>query len=518
MKLFLVIILFLPFVVEAQIDRNAFEKFKHTNTWFYLTSEEKQDVEHILEIGKFKFHWLNQADPKRKVMLESLIQQLEFTMAEQFRTWLDSLRLQKVNLKNVRDSINAELRLISISAMVLRRIMTGVVPQLSYNGLVFQSRSKKLPEQLITSISNGTLPVLFNGLNDSPREIAVILKMLHFLKGKINDTIFRQDPVKSTEVSVSNKELLYALSNLGCINLSGNMQDSVIKNAVKDAQRMFDQYPDGKLKVATLRELNTPIQTRYRQLLLALGMYRWLADVSSDERAVVVNIPSAMLHVYYKNEILLAMKMVVGDPITPTPTLSSRIQEVILYPYWQVPYSIATKELLPKIQKDAGFLERQNLQVMNLQGKAVDPRNIAWSKVNAADFPYVLRQSTGCDNALGLLKLNFHNPFSVYLHDTPYKTNFLLAKRFYSHGCMRMERPMELGRMLLGFNRIAIDTLEEKGCLRNQRPIVVKAQHQIPVIVWYNPVSLDAAGRIVFHYDIYRKLNWTAIRQEQESR
>jgi murein L,D-transpeptidase YcbB/YkuD len=107
-----------------------------------------------------------------------------------------------------------------------------------------------------------------------------------------------------------------------------------------------------------------------------------------------------------------------------------------------------------------------------------------------------------------LLKLNFYNPFGVYLHDTPKKGLFELNRRYFSHGCMRMEKPMEIGHLVLKNNMQAIDTLEQKGCLRNQSPITVTADEQIPVIVWYNPAGIDSTGRVLFFEDVYKKFDW----------
>ena len=135
----------------------------------------------------------------------------------------------------------------------------------------------------------------------------------------------------------------------------------------------------------------------------------------------------------------------------------------------------------------------------------MDPYKINWQELSTSNFPYTIRQSTGCDNALGTLKLNFYNPYSVYLHDTPYKSLFLLNKRYLSHGCMRLEKPVELGHLILKNNRIAIDTITEKGCLLRQSPLVIPADEKMPVVVWYNPVDTDATGRVIFYEDIYRK-------------
>jgi L,D-transpeptidase YcbB len=249
-----------------------------------------------------------------------------------------------------------------------------------------------------------------------------------------------------------------------------------------------------------------------QQLNTALNYYRWLYCITEQQPTIVVNIPATVLKVYYNRQVLLETRIIAGKPYTPTPTLSSMVNEVILYPYWHVPYSIATKELLPIIKRNPGYLDANNYQVLNEQGKIMDPYKIEWHLLSAGYFPYTIRQSTGCDNALGLLKLNFYNPFSVYLHDTPFKPLFSFNKRFFSHGCMRVEKPMELGHLVLKNNGIAIDTLEQKGCLRNQQPIVVPVPEPLPVIVWYNPVGIDSTGRVIFFEDVYKKFKY-AIKQ-----
>jgi len=106
---------------------------------------------------------------------------------------------------------------------------------------------------------------------------------------------------------------------------------------------------------------------------------------------------------------------------------------------------------------------------------------------------------------LGLIKLNFYNPFSVYLHDTPGKSLFMLNKRYFSHGCMRLEKAMETAHYILRDNQIAIDTLTAKECLKNQSPINVPATETIPVFVLYHPAWVDSAMKVIFYEDIYNK-------------
>jgi murein L,D-transpeptidase YcbB/YkuD len=219
----------------------------------------------------------------------------------------------------------------------------------------------------------------------------------------------------------------------------------------------------------------------------------------------VVNIPAAYMKVYRQNKVILEMRMVVGKKLNPTPALTSTVNEVVLYPYWHVPYSIATKEILPILKRNPGYINTGNFQVLNRSGNIVDPYSVNWKSLSRSYFPYLIRQCTGCDNALGLLKLNFYNPFSVYLHDTNNKNIFNYNKRYYSHGCMRMQKPMELGHLVLKKNQIAIDTLEQKGCLVNLSPIAVTADEKLPVIIWYNPAGIDSTGRVLFFEDVYNK-------------
>ena len=267
---------------------------------------------------------------------------------------------------------------------------------------------------------------------------------------------------------------------------------------------------DAVLRTTILRELNAPLSVRLHQLNIAINYYRWLYCLTQTRSVIVVNIPAAYLKVYRNNQIVLEMKMVVGKKSTPTPTLASKIKVVVLYPYWHVPHSIATKELLPIIKRHPGYIDEGNYQVLNKAGKIMDPYSINWHAFSTKYFPYLIRQSTGCDNALGLLKLDFYSPFGVYLHDTPIKSSFMLNKRYFSHGCMRMEKPFELGHLVLKNNPIAIDTLEQKGCLRNQAPITVAADEHMPVIVWYNPVGIDTTGRLLFFEDVYGKFAYTS--------
>jgi L,D-transpeptidase YcbB len=379
-------------------------------------------------------------------------------------------------------------------------------PVLYHDGLSYQPGCISIPWQLSKHLEYNSLEKLTGVLQPPMPEIQPIRVAIFKLQRVMADTAFREEKVVSNKAALSNKPLIRKLHHLGIIDSADKMlTDALVMLKVKEAQRLFGLLDDGVIRGTLLNELNIPLSSRLRQLFLSLNYYRWVYCLSRQQPVVVVNIPAAYLKVYQEGKIILEMKTIVGKSSTPTPTLSSRITEVVLYPYWHVPNSIATKELLPSIKRDPGYIDANSYQVLNSQGKIMDPAKINWSALGPGNFPYTIRQSTGCDNALGLLKLNFYNPFSVYLHDTPTKSLFKLSKRFFSHGCMRMENPMEMGYLVLNNNTIAIDTLEQKGCLRNQAPVIVPADPQLPVVVWYNPAGTDATGRLVYYEDIYKR-------------
>jgi L,D-transpeptidase YcbB len=186
--------------------------------------------------------------------------------------------------------------------------------------------------------------------------------------------------------------------------------------------------------------------------------------------------------------------------------LASTVTELVLYPYWNVPDKIARKELLPLIKRTMAYLSINNFQVLSLQGRLIDPAQVNWKAMSATNFPYRLRQSTGCDNSLGLIKLNFYSPFGVYLHDTPLKILFEFNKPYLSHGCVRLQKAKELARYVAGNNTLAVDTISEENCLKNQAPVIVPASKPIPVFVLYHTVWPDSAGRVRFYEDPYGKI------------
>jgi murein L,D-transpeptidase YcbB/YkuD len=198
------------------------------------------------------------------------------------------------------------------------------------------------------------------------------------------------------------------------------------------------------------------------------------------------------------------MKVIVGKSESKTPSFTAYVTRVITYPYWTVPVSIATKEMLPKIQNRIDYLEENALQVINANGEIVDPYSISWGSLSADHLPYTFRQATGCDNSLGVMKFDLNSPFSIYLHDTNHRNLFGNKDRFMSHGCVRVEKPMELAHYLLdeGLSDSTRALLE--SCSRDQKPKEFPLKEKFPVLFLYMTADVNEEGSLKFYPDVYK--------------
>ncbi|MBL7718592.1 MAG: L,D-transpeptidase family protein [Flavipsychrobacter sp.] len=247
-----------------------------------------------------------------------------------------------------------------------------------------------------------------------------------------------------------------------------------------------------------IEEENTP---NVKKIKATLAYYRWMYHFKFDE-FIVVNIAAARLRYYKDDNIALTMKVVAGRNPTETPRFTAYCDRITTYPFWHVPRSIATKEILPFCKENEADIANLNMSVMDKNGKIVDPTKLKWQKFTVGNFPYNFRQDPGCDNPLGIIKFNLTNPFDIYMHDTNVKPSFKARKRFFSHGCIRLEKPVELANLFLT-EPLPYNFMDE--CLENQRP-KAKNIRPIPVFVIYMPAEVTAKGTISVYEDVYEIL------------
>jgi murein L,D-transpeptidase YcbB/YkuD len=174
-----------------------------------------------------------------------------------------------------------------------------------------------------------------------------------------------------------------------------------------------------------------------------------------------------------------------------------------LFPYWNVPHSIAVKEFLPIFKKTPAMVTIMDMQILDTHGNIIPENDINWSLYSKDYFPYRIRQSTGCDNALGVMKFNLTSPFYVYMHDTNMKSAFRSNYRYYSHGCIRLEKPFQLADYFL---EMPVDSNALLNPLNNQIPKTLPLTKAIPVFVVYMTVGVNA-DQILYYQDIYSLLD-----------
>jgi len=274
--------------------------------------------------------------------------------------------------------------------------------------------------------------------------------------------------------------------------------DAELDAALRRAQRRHRLAEDGVLGLQTLRALNVPIEQRIDQLRVNLERGRQVLHEIGDEDLVIIDIAGFEVHYIRARKRVWVSRAIVGQSYRKTPIFKSRIDSVMINPSWTVPPGILAKDILPSLRSnDRSILERKGLQVLDREGRVLDADAIDFRGLTAKNFPYLLRQPPGPNNALGVVKIDFPNPHLVYLHDTPSKSLFAETQRTFSSGCIRTERAVELAELLLGENlRSRIDSGQtQKRSLRQP----------VDVLLIYWTADRDDDGGIVFKPDPYRR-------------
>ncbi|HAG15512.1 MAG TPA: hypothetical protein DCG69_03175 [Bacteroidales bacterium] len=244
--------------------------------------------------------------------------------------------------------------------------------------------------------------------------------------------------------------------------------------------------------------LTTADTLKYKTVVRAMNYRRYLT-INHQSEYVLVNIPTAEAEYYNNNLLVLKMRTVPGKKKNQTPTIASYITSIVTFPSWNVPHTIAVKEILPKVQIDKTYLELHNFEVVDAKGNAMDDEDLIWENYTERNFPYFFRQSTGASNSLGLIKFDLENPFSIYLHATNWQGAFEKEYRFLSHGCIRLEKPFELADALL---RSMIDIQELKDGKKNTESTIIDLPTKVQVFLIYVPVTV-VEENVVFLPDVY---------------
>ncbi len=274
-----------------------------------------------------------------------------------------------------------------------------------------------------------------------------------------------------------------------------------MKTAILRAQEALGIKADGKAGPQLVKSLNNTGWEKFKRIAINLDRYKQLPEIF-PERYVWVNLPSFKMQVYDSGLVTMESKVIVGQPKTRTPVLTSEITNFITYPQWTVPYSIIFKEMLPRIQKNVAYLAKENLMVVDKFDSVIDPYTINWSVLNKKYFPYLIRQREGDDNSLGVIKFNFRNKYSVYLHDTNARGLFARTNRAMSHGCVRVQDWNDLAKFLVSQDTVRYNPDTLAAWIQRAEKHIVQVKAKVPVFIRYFTVETKE-GKIVFFEDIY---------------
>ncbi len=284
---------------------------------------------------------------------------------------------------------------------------------------------------------------------------------------------------------------------------------ATLSEIVKKYQAKHKLTVDGKPGQGTVRSLNSNDNEKFRRIAITLDRYKQLPEL--PESYIWVNLPGFYLKVWDHDTVVLQSKVIIGKSSTRTPVLTSAISNMVIYPNWTIPESIIKKEILPALKTDPGYLYRKGFSLVDRKGETVDPFTVDWSKYKKG-IPWKIVQGSGDDNALGIFKFNFSNPYSVYLHDTNQRYLFRNTDRALSHGCVRVQNWEALAFYIARNDSLATkeghtpayntDSLKTWIANKDRKTVIVRKR--LPLYIEYFTCE-EKNNKIIMYNDIYNE-------------
>lgn len=278
--------------------------------------------------------------------------------------------------------------------------------------------------------------------------------------------------------------------------------DAALEAGVKHFQERHGLTADGAVGPGTRAALNVPVSARIDQIRVNLERARWVLHEIQGE-FVLVDVAGFYVSYFKNDEPVWTSRVIVGKEGRETPIFRSKITYVVFNPTWTIPPGILVKDKLPVLKRDPGYLKRSRIRVIDGAGNEVNPYAVNWGAYSASRLPpYQFVQDPGPDNALGLVKVMFPNPYLVYLHDSPAKALFDQDTRLFSSGCIRVQKPFELAELVLNdpvkWNKAAIDAV-----VASQKTQTVNLAKPVPVLILYWTAQPLPDGQVFFRNDVY---------------
>ncbi len=407
--------------------------------------------------------------------------------------------------KNYKQRLRVDLELLLSEAFFLLAadIHKGMIDKQSYQRVwKFDLLDFNVVHYLIDAIKNQHIEQQLLQLQPKHLEYASAIEAYNLLKKhlqKHNDTLNLNSLNFSKKEKISTKQALLYHHYIDSINIA----DSTYTKALCRFQYDNGLNPDGIIGKNTIAAFRLSCEERLLNLLANIEKWKWEDEWEQDY--VFINIPSYQLHFIKQGKIVRSHKIVIGKKANKTPELVSKINRITILPEWRVPYSIASKEMLPKIKKDSSYLERNHFKVYNRSKDEIPLDSIDWKIYDENNLPFRFVQAKGTSNALGTIKFNFPNKYSVYLHDTPSKSLFDKDIRSFSHGCMRLEHPDTFAQVILDYNEINLPMKKLESIIEEGEQKVYELKKPLTIYIKYFTCLSGTNGKVIFYQDIYDK-------------
>ena len=337
------------------------------------------------------------------------------------------------------------------------------------------------------------------------KKLKALLAAYRQLTKERNDlpTLKKFDKKIKLKLGQSNDEVIKLkkiLTSLGFLNNSDDnaVLDQTVIDGLKEFQRFHSLDDDGALGPESIKALNWSVEYRIKKIIVNMERLRWLPDQTGD-KFIIVNVGGYEVMAIRNGKVEHRIKAIVGKKSRRTPLFYAPLKNVIINPSWGVPTSILVNDKIPKIIHDPSYVERAGFSVYDSAGVRVDPYQVNWESEGSSMH---LRQSPGAHNALGRIKFNIENPYTIYLHGTPEDKLFKKGTRNFSSGCIRLKEPTMLAEWILkDVNGWETADIESKIKAGGTQSLALK--HNVPVYFTYMTVWVDDNGKSHFSPDAY---------------
>jgi len=377
-------------------------------------------------------------------------------------------------------------------------LQVGIIDTTSYKYEFYSAKKIIDPLDLLKDNDQNNYEQLIALQPQTPEYQNLQNKLENYLtQHSFNDTsvlvpIFKDDSVTAYKIAAK------ALVIHDYLKDSTNNRDSILDALVK-FQINNGLTPDSLIGKNTANALSENPYHNFLKAAVTLQKLRW--EDQWAQPYILANIPGYTIRIRKDNKIILENRVVVGVIGKETPELDSELKRMIVYPFWNVPYSIKTEEIIPKMKKDSTYLQRNGYEL--IKGGKVQPySSLSNSDIQTGNVPFSIRQKGGRSNALGVVKFIFPNKHSVYFHDTPSKRFFYNDIRAYSHGCVRVQNPLSLAEQILELDNSNYNIDTVKAFISRKERKTINLKTKIEVHIRYYTALANENG-IFFYKDVY---------------